>query len=157
MENISLAVALIRKSYNQKLCWLARLNSPEKQLEFVIGERLEGESFRETTIREVAWTMQLDRNRDFLVSNMAQLNLEFVDQLPGHFQKSHVQVSFYNVEIYRKDVVHSLDNDPQNFWVDSQEICRGSTKCGRVFNPIIPYLINRSNVIQHWESSSGNS
>jgi len=157
MENTSLAVALIRKSYNQQLCWLARLDKSQQQLEFVIGERLEGESFRETTIREVAWLMQLDRKRDFLVSNMAQMNLEFVDQLPGQFQKSHVQVSFYNVEIYRKEIVQVLEKDPNNFWVTSDEICDGRTRCGRKFNPIVPYLINRSNVIQHWESSSGNS
>jgi hypothetical protein len=157
MENISLAVALIRKSGNLGLSWLARLDRIHKRLEFVIGERLEGESFRETTIREVAWAMQLDRKRDFLVSNMAQMNLEFVDQLPGHFEKSHVQVSFYNVEIYRKEVVQLLDKDPNNFWVNSEEICNGVTRCGRIFSPIIPYLVKRSNVIQHWESSSGNS
>jgi hypothetical protein len=156
MDNISLAVALIRKRYNEKLCWLATLNQTQKKLEFIIGERLEGESFRETTIREVAWAMQLDRKRDFLVSNMAQMNLEFIDQLPGRFHKSHVLVSFYNVEIYRKQVLHRLDEAPDNLWVNSEEICNGVTQCGRAFDPIVPYLINRSNVIQHWESFSDN-
>ena len=33
---------------------------------------------------------------------MAQMNLEFIDQIPGQFDKTHVVVSFYNVEIYRK-------------------------------------------------------
>ena len=155
MKHDSIAVALVRKNYNQKLCWLARLNPSRMMLAFVIGERLEGESFRETTIREVAWTLQLDRQRDFLVSNMAQMNLEFVDQLPGRFQKSHVQVAFYNVEIYRREGIQRLDQDSKNIWVSSDEICKGVTFCGRKLDPVIPYLINRSNVIQHWESSSG--
>ncbi len=156
MEKISFSVALIRKTYNQSLRWLARLDKSKKHLVFVVGRRLQEESFRETTIREVAWELMLDRQRDFLVSNMAQMNLEFIDQLPGRFEKSHVRVSFYNVEVYRKEVVEELENDPDNFWVTSEEICNGKTRCGRRFDPIVPYLVNRSSVIQYWESSSGN-
>lgn len=156
MENICLSVALIRKSYNQSLRWLARLDPSTKQLVFVIGRRLEEESFRETTIREVAWALMLDRSRDFLVSDMAQLNLEFVDKIPGRFDKSHVLVSFYKVEVYRKEVVEALANDHHNFWVTSEEICNGKTHCGRRFDPMVPYLVNRSSVIQYWESSKRN-
>lgn len=156
MEHVSLSVALIRKTYNQSLRWLARLNPTSKKLGFVIGERLNMESFRETTIREVAWELLLDRQRDFLVSNMAQLNLEFVDRMPGHYDKSRVAVSFYNVEVYRKEVVEVLESDRANFWVTSEEICNGVTRDGRRFDPLVPYLINRSSVIQYWESSQGN-
>lgn len=156
MQNVYLSIALIRKTYNQSLRWLARLDPTTKQFGFVIGERLENESFRETTIREVAWEFMLDRRRDFLVSNMAQMNLEFIDQMPGHFEKSHVVASFYNVEVYRKDIVTKLENDSLNFWVSSEEICNGLSRCGRRFDPMVPYLINRSSVIQYWESSSGN-
>lgn len=154
MERTSLSVALIRKTYNQSLQWLARLDPKTKKLTFVVSERLGKESFREATTREVAWELRLDRQRDFLVANMAQMNLEFIDQLPDHRNKCHVTVSFYNVEIYRKDVVKSLEEDPNNFWVTSEEICDGKTQCGRVFHPLIPYLVARSNVIQYWESSS---
>ncbi len=155
MESVCLSVALIRKTYNQSLRWLARFNPATKQLGFVIGERLGQESFRETTIREVAWELELDRQRDFLVSNMAQLNLEFIDRIPGHYEKSRVAVSFYNVEVYRKEVVTALESDRANFWVTSEEICNGATRGGRRFDPLVPYLVNRSNVIQYWESSSG--
>lgn len=153
MDKVSLAVTLIRNTSNQTLRWLARLNEFTMQLEFVVGERLEQESFRETAIREVAWELELDRTRDFLVANMAQHNLEFVDQMPGWFNKNHMLVSFYNVEIYRREVLEALESDSRNFWVTSDEICDGVTHCGRRFDPIVPYLINRSNVIQHWESS----
>lgn len=156
MENVCLSVALIRKTYNQRLRWLARFNQSTKQLEFVIGERLEEESFRETIVREVAWELMLDRQRDFLVSNMAQMNLEFTDRTPGSFEQRHVVVAFYNVEVYRKDIVTKLRNDSLNFWVTSDEICNGVSQCGRKFDPLVPYLINRSSVIQYWESSSGN-
>jgi hypothetical protein len=155
MESISLSVALIRKTYNQSLRWLARLDPATRQLVFVMGTRLEEESFRESAIREVAWELRLDRQRDFLVSNMAQMNLEFIDRIPGRADKSHLRVSFYNVEVYRREVVELLENDRRNFWVTSEEICNGKTQGGRRFDPLVPYLVNRSSVIQYWESSSG--
>lgn len=153
MEKISLAVSLIRNNSNQTIRWLARMNESTKRLEFVIAKRLDDESFRESAIREVAWELRLDRKRDFLVSNMAQVNLEFIDRIPGYFSKGHVNVSFYNVEIYRRDVLETIDADPLNLWVTSEEICNGVTRCGRQFSQIVPYLINRSSVIQYWESS----
>lgn len=155
MEKVSLSVALIRNSISDQLRWLALQDESTGQLRFVIGDRLESERFRETAIREVAWELQLDRQRDFLVSNMAQMNLEFTDQLPGRFDSSHNQVAFYNVEIYRREVREKLARDPRSFWVTSEEICDGKTKCGRKFEPIVPFLINRSSVIQYWESQSG--
>ena len=154
MENVSLSVALVRKTYNQNVRWLARLDPVAKHLVFAIGSRLEGESFRESAIREVAWEFRLDRQRDFLVSRMAQKNIEFVDRLPGRTEKSHLRVSFYNVEVYLKEVVETLEKDRHNFWVTSAEICNGRTRGGRPFDPMVPYLVNRSSVIQYWESSS---
>jgi len=153
MEKVSLSISLIRNTLQQSPRWLARLNEKTAQLDFVIAHRLGLESFREAAIREIAWELRLDRNRDFLVSNMAQINLEFVDQIPGGFDKQHVLTSFYNVEIYRTDAMNSVDIDSRNFWIRSDEICNGVTDCGRRLNPIVPYLINRANVIRHWESS----
>ncbi len=153
MRKIDLSAALIRRNEKNGVRWLARASTSNPFLTFVIGDRLEKESFRETAIREVAWELDLDRHRDFLVSNMAQLNLEFVDQIPNQFDKTHVVVSFYNVEIYRKEVIDRLRDDANNIWVTSEEICSGVTRHGQRFDPLVPYLINRSNVIQFSESS----
>ncbi|MEM7785849.1 MAG: hypothetical protein AAF623_21050, partial [Planctomycetota bacterium] len=65
-----------------------------------------------------------------------------------------VKVSFYNVEIYRRQVHEIIRSDRRNFWVTSEEICRGISVGGRQFDPLLTYLINRSNVIQSWESQS---
>lgn len=156
MGNLTFSIALIRKTQNQTLRWLARLNPSTLQLDFVVGQRLEDESYREAATREVAWQLGLDRSRDFLVSNMAQMNLEFVDLLPGQYEESLNQIAFYNVEIYRSKVIEMLDEDSANIWVNSEEICNGVTDCGRRLNPLIPYLINRSSVIQSWDSFTGN-
>ena len=153
MEKLQLAIALIRSTETGALRWLATNGRESRKLQFVVGDRLESESFRETVAREVAWSLDLERKRDFLVSNMAQMNLEFIDQLPGWSDQCHVHLAFYNMEVYRRDVMKQLNADSTVFWIDSGEVCDGVTRQGQILDPLIPYLVNRSNVIQHWESS----
>jgi len=118
----------------------------------VAGDRLQGESFREAILREVAWQLNVDRN-DFLTSKMAQLNLEFIETLPHASIETHYHVAFYNVEVYRPAVIEIIQNRTELAWVTSEEICDGKTKLGVPFDPTLSYLINRSAVIQHWESA----
>ncbi len=153
MQNLELSVALVRRNDHEATRWLAQINPANDQLNFIMAERLIDESFRETAIREVAWRLELDRHRDFLVSNMAQLNLEFVVCLPGQSEETQLTVSFYNVEIYREAVLSQLDANPKNRWVSSQEICRGCADDGKPFDALLCFLNGRSNVIQHWEST----
>ena len=152
MEKIELAIALIRNSSSGTPRWLVKQTDSGSKPNLIIGHRLERESFRETVAREVSWELSLERKRDFLVANMAQINLEFVDRLPGNDEKSHIAVSFYNVEMYRAKVLGQLSVDPSVSWIDSVAICDGVTREGQILDPIVPYLINRSSVIQHWES-----
>lgn len=152
MEKIELAVALIRSTATGSPRWLIKYGDKASKPSLIIGQRLQDESFRETVVRDVSWELNLDRSRDFLVANMAQINLEFVDRLPGRSGKSHVRAAFYNVEIYRAQVLEQLHKDRSCRWIDSAAICDGVTREGQILNPIVPYLINRSSVIQHWES-----
>ncbi len=152
MHKVEIAIALVRSTVPGSLHWLVKHGQSGRKPGFIIGQRLENESFRDTIKREVAWELGLDRKRDFLVSSMAQINSEFVDRLPGHLEESHVLASFYNVEVYRSQVLEQLDADRSCFWVDSGEVCDGVTRQGQILDPIVPYLINRSSAIQHWES-----
>ena len=135
------------------LRWLAVYQKKSRSLNFVTGDRLESESFREAAVREVAWQLDVDRN-DFLTSKMAQLNLEFRETLPHTSTKMHYHVAFYNVEVYRPAVIERIQNRTDLAWVTSEEICGGRTKLGVPLDPTLVYLINRSAVIQHWESAS---
>ena len=119
--------------------------------EFVAGSRLEKESFRETVRREVAWAFGLDGNRDFLVSNVSQINLEFVARLPNDDFESHVAVAFYLVDLYRKRTMEIVDADNKNRWLTSRDVWRGQTVDQLPIDPQLIYLIRRSNVISEWE------
>jgi hypothetical protein len=78
---------------------------------FIVTDRLNKESFRESAIRKLAWQLNLNRKTDFLVSNMAQLSMEYVETMPDETQ-SHIAVAFNNVQIYRKNILEYLSLDP---------------------------------------------
>lgn len=150
MQTLVLAMALIRNRSEDGSTWLTKWNGCRNVLEMICGQRLEDESFRETVSREVAWQLDLERDRDFLVSNMAQINLEYDDLLPGDSEPTHIAVAFYSVDLYRRIARERVAANEDLVWVPSSEICEGTTSQGRTFNAVHCALINRAKVIESW-------
>lgn len=147
-------IALIRTyDSSQMLRWLAVYCRQKRALNFVMGDRIGKEAFRETVIRETAWQLEIERN-DFLTSKMAQLNLEFREVLSHSSIEVHYHVAFYNVEVYRSHVLDVIRDRRDLVWVTSDEICRGKTSLGVPFDSTLRQLIHRSGVIQHWDSAN---
>lgn len=154
-ETIPIAVALIRKIDKDGLLWLGRKKQADGLLTFVVGQAMQRKSLRESITAEVAWEFDLDRSKDFLVSNMAQLNFDFPESLPAVKNAQPLKVSFYNIEIYRRGVTQQLDDDPRNQWLTSNEIWDGHTADGQPLDPFVHQLITRSEAIRSWETSTG--
>ena len=154
-EILPIAVALIRKTDSNGIFWLGRNQKPDGMLKFVISEPLERKSLRESITEEVAWELDLDRSKDFLVSNMAQLNYDFPASVPAVKNSHPLKVTFYNVEIYRRSVRERLDDDPNSTWLSSTEIWDGKTANGQRLDPFMHQLITKSEVIRAWETSTG--
>ena len=152
MNSLFIAVSLIRRINENKLQWLVRWNHEPEHYSFIVGSRLENETYRESITREVAWQLGLDRNKEFLVSNMATLNLEFIDQLPGQCSPHHIAVSFYPVDLYRESARTKVANNNDLVWANSDEICSGLVNDNQPFDPMMLNLIRRSGVIQSWDS-----
>ena len=153
MDAIELAIALIRKDDSGQAAWLVKRGIDPPELSFIMANRLEGESMRESVTREVAWELGLDRSRDLLVSNMAQLNLEFVGPLPDRQHSTLNRVSFFNVFIYRKRQIEVFSEHQDFRWVNASEICEGLSQDGIPFSPLATRLIVDAGVIQTWESN----
>ena len=151
METVEIAVGLVRSSHKPGL-WLGKFNPALSHIEFVIANRLQKESFRETIIREIAWELGLDREKDFIVSNMAQLNCDFQATLPNQHHPSHILCSFYNVDLYRKQSLESVEKRNDLHWLDSVELCDGTTDTGISVCPLFVLLNQQAKVIQRWES-----
>ena len=151
MKRIEIGVALIR-NLNERVRWLGKLDQTKKQVNFVIAKRLEKESWREAVTREVAWELEIDRKRDFLVSNMAQLNIQLDMVLPSDSEPTNIACAFYNVELYRKSVVEEVDQNENFIWLTSHDICNGKTASGIELDWLVYTLIEETDVIQYWES-----
>lgn len=150
MDKLFQSVALVQTVDGESRKLLLRWHEDAKRLEFIVAKRLNQESFRESVVREVAWQLNLDRKSGFLVSSMAQLSMEFVEELPDS-SKLHVAVAFYNVHVYRKAILESLAKDTNNRWLSAAEICKGSTSDGTPIHPQVVDWINRWSVVQPWQ------
>lgn len=149
MDKVFHSVALVRHSERSKTQLLLRWHSELNQWNFILGQRLGDESFRETIAREVAWELGLDRARDFVVSSMAQLSMEYVDE-QDEFAPRHVAVAFYHVHPFGKDILQLLTEDASNRWTNAKEICEGKTAEGHVIDPLVVNWIKRWEVLQPW-------
>ena len=153
MNKLEIGVALIRR-IKQQIHWLGKHDRGKNQIDFVIAQRLEKESWREAVMREVAWELDIDRKREIIVSNMAQLNVEFEAVLPGESELSKISCAFYNVELYRRGTADKVAENEDFVWLTSNEICDGVTKSGIPISPLVMLLNAEAKVIQHWESDA---
>ena len=150
MDKLFQSIAFVLQAKGERSRLLLRWRPSAKCWGFIVAERLNKESFRESVTREVAWQLDLNRKSDFLVSNMAQLSMEYVEDADDGSQR-HVAVAFYNVHLFRKSAVESVSNDSANRWTNAREVCAGETKEGQAIDPQVVSWINKWGVVQPWQ------
>ena len=151
MDRLFKSVALVQRAAGDKNRFLLRWQANRESWMFIVADRLNKESFRESIAREVAWQLGLKRKSDFLVSNMAQLSMEYVEETMPHETPRHVAVAFYNVHIYRRTVLESLDQTPDFRWLSAAEVCQGTTNDCQTIHPRIVNWLNKWEVVQPWQ------
>jgi hypothetical protein len=150
MQSIELGFALIRERGETGSTWLTLASRNQAMVSFISGTRLEGESFRETVTREVAWQLDLERDREFLVANMAQIDLEFEGTVPGQSGPTRLHVAFYSVDLYRRVARSKVASRTDLVWVPSSTLCQAPRFGEWLINPFHQSLIQRSKVIESW-------
>ena len=150
MQKYFRSIAMIRRHRDERVEWLGLWSPTRSQWEFIVGERLEHESFRETILREVSWRLGLDRDRDLLVSNMSRLNTEYVGCVPGENAEKHIALAFYAVDVYRASAIETIFQTTKCDWLTSKEVCDGMRADRSLIDPIISAWINRWEIIQPW-------
>ena len=151
MEKVFRSVALIRRYVDDHAQWMALWDESHNWWDFIVGQRLDKESFRETAMREVGWRLNLGRTSDFLVANMSQLNMEYIGQLPGDLSEKHIAVAFYAVDLYKAEVAKTIADHQSICWLSSAEVCAGQQENGPILNPLICYWVNKWQVILPWQ------
>ena len=143
------SLALIPDSTEPNSRWLCLWDSNRNCFNFISAERRKQESFRTCIHAAVLDNLRLTK-RDVLVSNMAQLNLEFVATLPGDTSESHIAVSFYAVHLYSRSSRHAVTELVEGRWLTGKELMRGQTSDGWRVDPTLNFLLRRADIIPTW-------
>ncbi len=143
------SVALIPESAESSSKWFCLWDNNRSCFDFIKAERDLDESYRDCIHREVLASLSLTK-RDVLVSDMAQLNLEFVDKLPESTANSHIAVSFYVVHLYSHAARQAAAGIVEGRWLTGTELLQGQTTDGWRVSPTLSYLLRRADVIQPW-------
>ncbi|WP_145368993.1 hypothetical protein [Maioricimonas rarisocia] len=141
------SIALIRRWFGEKERWLARWDERAQVLDFVHAERLEGESYRESIDREVAWTLDLQRKRDYIVSSAPRLHFQAPLEIPGQCTPVFFVVQFFVVDLYGQQAARTIDADDRNQWCRPAELKAGQSADGRAIAPGLHALLARTEAI----------
>lgn len=142
------AIALIRRDTDEGSRWLAQWNDGRQRLQFIEAHKLEGESFRDSLVREIAWASGLRTGKDYIASSVPRAHLE-VETEPA---RTIFVVEFYLVELMGRSAASTLDADNRNCWLSPDEILAGRTADGVLFCENQRMLLGRTEVIQPWEA-----
>ena len=139
------SVALIRHPEELEKRWLVWWDEQRRQFDFVTAERLDGDSFRECIDREIAWTLDIRRGKDYIVSSMARLHLEI--PVAKDSDDDHHAIEFFVADLYgRRGREAIIDNDKLH-WLTSCEVLDGQTEDGRTINPRLVAWLRQADVI----------
>ena len=104
--------------------WLAVWNPAKGVLALPEAEKLEGESYRDGLVREVAWATGLDAKRDYLLSHAPRAHLQFADQCPGPTEGDITVLEFYVCELFRRGRAKLEDADGVT-WLTAKDLVAG--------------------------------
>jgi len=163
MSQPSASIALFRHPDQPEKLWLAVWDSHANHFDFVTAERLESESWRECLDREIAWTLNLRRGKDYIISSMARLHLELPQSAsvlsreePGGQELKYSAVEFYVVDLYGQAGITTLANNKQLHWLSSEEVLSGRAHDGRPVSRSLVRLLTKADVIARYNSPDEN-
>ncbi len=142
------SIALIRHPEQLERQWLAHWDRSAEQYEFVTAERLEQESWRECLDREIAWSLNLRRGKDYIMSSAARLHFEAQLPVPGNEEETVFVVEFYVTDLYGGAALGVLDRNPDTCWLSGHELLSGVTAEGKSVAPILVMLLTKADIIK---------
>ena len=149
LEKTFVAYGLIHRTEGSNSHYLVHRPEGESLWTPIRGIRLEKESFRDTVIREIGWILELDRDKDFVVSNMSASAQEYVEEVETG--RHHFAVAFYRARLFTKRAREKVDNDPNARWISARELCEGVFEDQEGIDPTVVAWINQWSVLNPWE------
>ena len=106
--------------------WLAVWNPAKGVLMLPEAEKLEGETYRDSLVREIAWAADLDAGRDYLVSHAPRAHVQFAEECEGPDQGDVTVVEFYVCELFRRGRAKLAETDGAT-WLTAADIEAGES------------------------------
>jgi len=147
MRRLARAFAMIPQDPAGHALWFGHWCYIGGHFDFVSAEREEGSVQRDVVKQAVIDVFRL-RDRDLLVANMAQINLEFHDQLLTEDGVWDVHVAFYIVNLYGQAARERLSQHPDGRWLTNEELIAGTTSDGLPVNPVLTALLRRADLLR---------
>ncbi|QDT64868.1 hypothetical protein [Calycomorphotria hydatis] len=126
------SVGMIRRDGEERDEWLALWHDGRNAYHFPEAHKLEGESFRDSLIREIAWTTGLNPRKDFLTSSVPRLHHEEINGSSEN--ETVIVVEFFLVELFGKtcrSTLLALEDQKKLTWVTSLQVKQGQATDGR--------------------------
>ena len=152
------AIALVRRDREQGGDeWLALWNPGRGCYHFIEAHRLKEESYRESLLREIAWTTGLRTGKDFLVSGGPRAHLQFAETENCSADPVWFIVEFFLVELMGKAHRNLLgdsraDDHLELAWVTTDHIKTGRAGDGRPLCPRLLSLLKQADILVSHET-----
>lgn len=140
------AIALVRHPRELEKRWLAWWNSNANHFDFVTAEKLQGDSFAECVEREIAWVIDLRRNKDYLVSRMARLHMQ--ESIVVNGIETATTVEFFVADLFGRESRNSVESNANVRWLTNAELLKGHTDDNKEVNPWLVQLLRKADILR---------
>jgi len=130
--------------------WLVVWNAGRLCHQFIEAHKLDGETCRQSLIREVAWTTGLDIGRDFLVAGGPRAHLLWTDVTTGDGEPAAFAVEFYLVELMGRRHREVLNRNVAAYWISSRNLTSGIADDDRPICPQLIRLLRQADLFPSW-------
>jgi hypothetical protein len=149
------AIGLIRRDRNDgRDEWLALWNAGRRCYQFVEAHKLEGETYRQSLLREIAWTTGLRTGKDFLVSGGPRAHLQFAEAEHRNADPVWFIVEFFLVELMGRHHRELLGESQNLTWVTSEDIKSGKASDRRPLCRRLLSLLKQADILVSYDGES---
>ena len=145
------AIALIRRDGPEGDEWLTLWNAGRGCYQFVEAHRLEGETYRQSLLREIGWATGLQTGKDFIVSGGPRAHLQFADVESCGGVPVWFIVEFFLVELMGRRHRELLDSNSEIHWISSEQLQSGVGADGRPLCPRLLSLLKQADILAPWQ------
>jgi len=149
------SIAILRRSGDSGDEYLALWGDGRACYHFPEVHKLKGESFRDSLVREIAWTTGLDGKRDFIVSGAPRAHIEAIEEGRTPDETVVLVAEFYLAELMGRrwpGILTESVSQNRATWLTAEHIEVGHAADRRPICERLLNLLRRADMLRPWQS-----